>query len=100
MPTKTFAAHGINWIWYLQGTFDEVNGTVEIHFHDLWHKYDQPKHPLAEKGQTFDITEGLGRVAKSVKIMDRNHDTKVYEVTNPHYVFDYKDFSKLEAEGS
>ena len=90
---RTILDSGINWNWYLCGTFNEDTKTVEVHYYERWHKYDNPKHPIAENIKWFRISENSERVIQSLRL-----DDTVYTVTNPKYIFDYKDFSHLELE--
>lgn len=91
---RTIADHGINWMWYLCGSFDEEAKTVRIHYHERWHKWDDAgNHPVSEIGG-FRIVEGNGRVATAVRVGEIT-----YAVTNPLYVFDYKDFTHYVPEG-
>lgn len=93
---RTYMDHGINWIWYLQGDFDDAKGTVEVFFHDRWHKYRDPRHPVVEKAPNeFRTVEAPGkdRILGGVTINNR-----IYRVTNPRNVFDYHDKAHLVLE--
>ena len=94
---RTLANPGINWMWYVQGDFNEEEKTVHIFFHERWHKYDDAKHPKCEDRPRFPrirFTEAEGRIATSLFV-----DGIDYKITNPKYIFDYKDFSHNELEG-
>lgn len=91
---RTLVDGGINWNWYLQGEFDDTLKTVTILFHQRWHKYDDPRHPLA--AGTFRIIEkdgDLNRIADKVRV-----GNTYYTVTNPANIFDYRDMSQLVLE--
>jgi len=95
--TRTILDGGINWNWYLNATFDEANQLVTIHFYGRFHKYDDARHPKAEalRADRMWIIEAPGaeRIAASVML-----ERVEYTVTNPAYVFSYRDASRLEME--
>jgi len=89
---ETYCSGGINWNWYLQGEFDDINKTVHVFFYDRWHKYDTPKHPRAMPS-FLDLMETKERELYGIKVNGIE-----YLVTNPAYVFSYSDMSHLEME--
>jgi hypothetical protein len=89
---RTIGDGGINWNWYLCGDFDATNKTVHIYYYDRWHKYEDrgSNHPRAEwpKNGRLEIMEGEHRIAYGVKL-----EGIEYLVTNPAYIFSYRDMS-------
>lgn len=87
---RTLIDDGINWTWYLQGDFDEVDQTVTILFYDRWHK-DQPlDHPLHENTSMRLVENGKRIVTEVVTEPNWLNKRKVYKVLNPAHVFSYR----------
>jgi len=94
---RTFIDGGINWNWYLQGKFNEENKTVHVLFYGRWHKYETPKHPLWERCNGFWMTEATVDGVQRVLIAIHANGIE-YKVSNPQYVFKYRDLSHLVLE--
>lgn len=94
---RTIGDGGINWNWYLCGDFNEIEKTVYVYYYDRWHKYEDrgSKHPRAEwlKTGRLDVIESDGRIAVAISL-----ENVKYTITNPKYVFDYRDFSVYVSE--
>lgn len=90
---RTILDGGINWNLYLCADFNEQTKECHVYYYERWHKYESDKHPKCEIVTWFDKKEDSNRVLQSVKF-----NGIVYKVTNPKYIFDYKDFSVLELE--
>lgn len=92
---RTFISGGINWDWYLCGDFNAADKTVHVYFYDRWHRYDDrgSKAPKSyEVVQGFAVLEDDKREAFGIRV-----DGVEYLITNPGYVFGYRDFSPLHA---
>lgn len=89
----TIGEHGINWIWYLCGDFS-ASGTVHVHYYQRWHK-GEPGHPKGAKFYSVypQFTEDGDRTLVSITV-----DGKTYRVTNPQYIFNYKDMTHYVPE--
>jgi len=95
--TRVIGDGGINWDWYLCGDFDDEEKTVHIYYHDRWHKYENQgdsNHPAnAEWTTRMTLLEDGKREVYGVRL-----EQTEYLVTNPGYVFGYKDMSKFVPE--
>lgn len=93
---RTILDGGINWNWYLQGDFNAGDKTVHIYFYERWHKYEYrgSGHPAnAEYVPGFKILETEAREVYGVRL-----DETEYLVTNPAYIFSYRDMTYYVSE--
>jgi hypothetical protein len=94
MTLKTLMDGGINWNWYLQAEFNEVEQTCHIYFNERWHKFDNPKHPkVTDYNANLSLMHDTNKVVYGVRMFN-----KEYLVTNPKPEHEYQDFSKLVLE--
>lgn len=94
---RTICDGGINWNWYLCADYDTEKKTCHIFYYERWHKYEDrgSKHPKHERASGYIriLEEKETRIVYGVRL-----DDVEYLVTNPAYIFDYKDFSVYTPE--
>lgn len=95
---RTLLDDGINWSWYWCGRFDEVAKTVHVFYHERWHKWENrgSRHPQHETGRTW-IETLEASDGKRTLIALRVNGVE-YAVTNPAYIFDYRDMTHYVSE--
>lgn len=91
------AESGINWTWYLEARLNEAEKTAHILLHHRFHHGD--RQPKTTSHDSFDLIENSDRTVTGLKVRAFNNsiggprEETTYTVTNPAYIFSYKDFS-------
>lgn len=92
---RVFGDHGINWIHYMAATFNDHDMTVEVHYIDRFHKYDNPNHPEVTEWLDNTINSKLvwepsrAIVSAFYRLVAVKHEGKTYRVVNQDTDYPY-----------
>ena len=78
-------------MWYLQGMFDDEKKTVQVLYYGRFPNDTGAKHPVIDIGTRIDFDETEGRIATTVRFREAT-----YTITNPAYIFSYRDEAQIK----
>jgi len=79
MSTRRYEGYGINWMFYLEGNFNDEAMTVEVTREYRLHKFETTDFPRVEGGEFFDREKDGKKVIQIRNIEGGREAWKTYE---------------------